>query len=158
MTEKAVAEPRGRYPMTIPIDPSLTKLAYIHEQEVRDAVRAINLTAVGGNSFSEAPFEKLKPGQRDSVLQALCVVVSALAQKSNVGEAPLAQAEKPKASAIGNQPLDKYLEQIEREEIIVALKESKYNRTAAARRLGITLRALRYRLERLGMGAGNDEQ
>jgi transcriptional regulator with GAF, ATPase, and Fis domain len=43
------------------------------------------------------------------------------------------------------------LERIEKEAIIEALEKTHFNRTAAARLLGITFRALRYRMERLGI-------
>jgi two-component system, NtrC family, response regulator PilR len=48
-------------------------------------------------------------------------------------------------------PLPEYLERIEKEAILEALGKTRYNRTAAARLLGITFRALRYRMERLGI-------
>ncbi len=48
-------------------------------------------------------------------------------------------------------PLPDYLERIEKEAILEALEKTRYNRTAAARLLGITFRALRYRMERLGI-------
>ncbi|HKA42940.1 MAG TPA: sigma-54 dependent transcriptional regulator [Burkholderiales bacterium] len=51
-------------------------------------------------------------------------------------------------------PLPEYLERIEKEAILEALEKTRYNRTAAAKLLGITFRALRYRMERLGI---NDE-
>lgn len=47
--------------------------------------------------------------------------------------------------------LEDYLEQIERAAILRALEETRYNKTAAAERLGITFRALRYRLKKLGL-------
>jgi two-component system, NtrC family, response regulator PilR len=47
--------------------------------------------------------------------------------------------------------LPDYLDQIEREAIERALARTRYNRTAAARLLGITFRALRYRMQRLGL-------
>ena len=47
-------------------------------------------------------------------------------------------------------PLEEYLEDIEREAIERALEETRWNRTAAARRLGITFRSLRYRMSKLG--------
>lgn len=47
--------------------------------------------------------------------------------------------------------LPDYLDQIEREAIQRALEKTRYNRTAAARLLGITFRALRYRMQRLGL-------
>lgn len=48
-------------------------------------------------------------------------------------------------------PLQDYLDKLEREAIQEALEKTRYNKTAAAKLLGITFRALRYRLERLGM-------
>jgi two-component system response regulator PilR (NtrC family) len=48
-------------------------------------------------------------------------------------------------------PLQDYLDQTERVAIIEALEQTRYNKTAAARVLGITFRSLRYRLERLGI-------
>jgi two-component system response regulator PilR (NtrC family) len=47
------------------------------------------------------------------------------------------------------QSLEDYLEEIERYEIEKALKATKWNRTAAAKMLGISFRALRYRLKKL---------
>jgi two-component system response regulator PilR (NtrC family) len=49
------------------------------------------------------------------------------------------------------QSLESFLEQIERAEIEAALLKTKWNRTAAAKELGISFRALRYRLKKLGM-------
>lgn len=48
-------------------------------------------------------------------------------------------------------PLHEYLDQIEREQIMKALEKTRYNKTAAAKVLGITFRSLRYRLDRLGI-------
>ncbi|HET7201676.1 MAG TPA: helix-turn-helix domain-containing protein, partial [Burkholderiales bacterium] len=48
-------------------------------------------------------------------------------------------------------PLPEYLDRIEREAILEALEKTRFNRTAAAKLLGITFRALRYRMERLGI-------
>ncbi len=48
-------------------------------------------------------------------------------------------------------PLQEYLDRIEREAILEALDKTRFNRTAAAKLLGITFRALRYRMERLGI-------
>jgi len=51
-----------------------------------------------------------------------------------------------------DQPLEEYLGDIEKQAIIKALEETRWNRTAAAKKLGISFRALRYRLEKLGLG------
>ncbi|RMH15468.1 MAG: sigma-54-dependent Fis family transcriptional regulator [Gammaproteobacteria bacterium] len=48
-------------------------------------------------------------------------------------------------------PLEDYLEDTERRLITQVLEEAHYNKTAAAKRLGISLNALRYRLRKLGM-------
>jgi two-component system response regulator PilR (NtrC family) len=48
-------------------------------------------------------------------------------------------------------PLQEYLEALEKEAILEALEKTRHNRTAAAKLLGITFRALRYRMDRLGI-------
>ena len=55
------------------------------------------------------------------------------------------------APAGGKWPLQDYLDRVERDAILEALGRTRFNRTAAARLLGITFRALRYRMERLGI-------
>ena len=54
-------------------------------------------------------------------------------------------------SSNGPVHLDEYISQIERETIEKALLESRYNKTATAKKLGITFRALRYKLKKLGI-------
>ena len=48
-------------------------------------------------------------------------------------------------------PLPERLEAIERKAILEALERARYNQTAAAKLLGISFRALRYRIQRLGI-------
>ena len=57
------------------------------------------------------------------------------------GEASLAQIDN----------LEDYLEEIERKLIMQALEETRWNRTAAAQRLGLSFRSMRYRLKKLGI-------
>lgn len=47
--------------------------------------------------------------------------------------------------------LDSMLDDIEKKKIIEALEKTRWNKTAAAKLLGISFRALRYRLEKLGL-------
>jgi two-component system response regulator PilR (NtrC family) len=47
--------------------------------------------------------------------------------------------------------LEDYLETIERQAIIQALEENKWNKTAAAKQLGLSFRSFRYRLKKLEM-------
>lgn len=53
--------------------------------------------------------------------------------------------------ALSGLPLEDYLEQVEKRLITQALEATKWNRTAAAEKLGISFRALRYRLKKLGL-------
>ncbi len=48
-------------------------------------------------------------------------------------------------------PLGDHLEEIERDAIIKALEQTRYNKTAAAKVLGMSFRALRYRIKKLGI-------
>jgi two-component system response regulator PilR (NtrC family) len=83
-----------------------------------------------------------------------------LASGDEIGVEDLQLGERQVATVISSQdlaglraslPLPEYLERIEKEAIIEALKKTRYNRTNAARLLGITFRALRYRMEKLGV-------
>ena len=55
------------------------------------------------------------------------------------------------SSASAPAPLGDHLEDIERVAIIKALEQSRYNKTAAAKALGMSFRALRYRIKKLGI-------
>jgi two-component system response regulator PilR (NtrC family) len=64
------------------------------------------------------------------------------------GPTPPIQAESagitPSRGALGD-----HLEDIEREAIVKALEQNRYNKTAAAKTLGMSFRALRYRIKKL---------
>ena len=62
---------------------------------------------------------------------------------------PTIEGEAP--AALSPSGLDGRLESIERETILKALQDHRWNKTATARTLGITFRALRYRLKKLGL-------
>jgi two-component system response regulator PilR (NtrC family) len=47
--------------------------------------------------------------------------------------------------------LDQHLQQVERELILLALEDTRWNRTAAAQRLGLSFRSMRYRMQKLGL-------
>ncbi len=59
--------------------------------------------------------------------------------------------ENPKQSDLSTTNLEHMLEDQEKELILAALDKTKWNRTAAARLLGISFRTLRYRLKKLGL-------
>jgi two-component system response regulator PilR (NtrC family) len=61
--------------------------------------------------------------------------------------APLA----PPTAGTGGEGLDDQLEHIERDAIVRALEQTRYNKTAAAQLLGMSFRALRYKVKKLGI-------
>ena len=69
--------------------------------------------------------------------------------------APPAAAEPPAhvgpSAAEGGAALGTQLEGIERDAIVKALEKTRYNKTAAAKLLGMSFRALRYRIKKLGI-------
>lgn len=54
--------------------------------------------------------------------------------------------------------LQTYLDEQERQVLLKALKETDFNRTAAAARLGLNLRQMRYRIQRLGIAMPSDAE
>ncbi len=79
----------------------------------------------------------------------------ALGEGGTIGAADLkleaAPVEVPNMQPDGKQNLEDYIENVERQLIEQALQEARYNKTAAARRLGITFRSLRYKLQKYGL-------
>jgi two-component system response regulator PilR (NtrC family) len=51
----------------------------------------------------------------------------------------------------GSEALGERLDELERDAIVRALEQTRYNKTAAAKLLGVTFRALRYRIKKLGI-------
>jgi two-component system response regulator PilR (NtrC family) len=74
---------------------------------------------------------------------------AAAAQPSHPGTS--AAPAMPSGAGAGADALGEQLEHIERAAIIRALEQSRYNKTAAAKLLGMTFRALRYRIKKLGI-------
>jgi two-component system, NtrC family, response regulator PilR len=57
----------------------------------------------------------------------------------------------PPVPSTGSGALGEQLEDIERDAIVKALEKTRYNKTAAAKLLGMSFRALRYRIKKLGI-------
>ena len=67
-----------------------------------------------------------------------------------------AAAAPPPAVAALPDDLAAYLDEVEREILVRALERYRFNRTAAGAGLGLSLRQMRYRMARLGVGVDND--
>jgi len=84
----------------------------------------------------------------------LCVggVITAEHIKLRTTPRPLAPVPLPASAAPGGAAaLGEHLEEIERDAIVKALEKTRYNKTAAAKLLGMSFRALRYRIKKLGI-------
>jgi two-component system, NtrC family, response regulator PilR len=64
---------------------------------------------------------------------------------------PVEHDQPDSASLSSKYPLPKYLDQVEKQALLEALEQTRFNRTAAAKLLGLTFRTMRYRMERLGI-------
>jgi two-component system response regulator PilR (NtrC family) len=80
--------------------------------------------------------------------RAMTLCESRLIKQSDLQlpQAAGADAESESGGALGP-----YLEKVEKDKIIAALEQTRWNKTAAAKVLGISFGALRYRLQKLGL-------
>lgn len=124
---------------------------FLHEREVTDALRTVALLASGRNPFQPEALDRLSAAQQIEVLRALAIIVSTFGQ-THPQQRPALETVEPYddgTEPAAKRPLEEYLDRIEKQAILEALEEARHNRTEAARLLGITFRALRYRMERL---------
>ena len=116
-----------------------------------DAKRAIRLSEGAKKALADYGF----PGNTRELENVLERAVALTAQDEI--EADDLQLAPPTALAAeagatnAKWPLPDYLDRVEKEAILEALEKTRFNRTAAAKLLGITFRALRYRMDRLGI-------
>jgi two-component system response regulator PilR (NtrC family) len=89
----------------------------------------------------------------EGVIEPADLMLEPAARGTNGGDEDEALQDDDDASGAsgGAVGLDDYISSIERDAIVKALKETRYNKTAAAKNLGITFRALRYKLKKLGI-------
>ena len=76
-----------------------------------------------------------------------------------LGEDSLLQADGPTGHSVAvPENLQTFLDQQERSILVTVLQETGFNRTAAASRLGMSLRQIRYRIDRLGIATPGDDE
>jgi two-component system, NtrC family, response regulator PilR len=112
------------------------------------AVRALQAYDFPGNVRElENVLERAVALSEGNVVQAEDLRLHPQSRSAEAATAQPAAASAP----VGSGSLEDYIDKLEREAIMKALHETRYNKTAAARKLGITFRALRYKLKKLGI-------
>ncbi len=114
--------------------------------------------------FSEQALVALKgynfPGnvrELENVIErALAMCSDGVIESDDLLLVPLEQGSAENLSLTGKYPLTKYLDHVEKQALTEALEQTGFNRTAAAKLLGLTFRTMRYRMERLGIRSPQD--
>ncbi|WP_295543162.1 sigma-54 dependent transcriptional regulator [uncultured Thiohalocapsa sp.] len=122
-------------------------------ENILERATALSEAAVLGVADLRLPFEPEAPAADDDDRVAELAPPLQLPPQpqpqATADTEPHSDADGDTDSAIGDQPLSVQLDEVEKKAILKALDSTRWNRTAAAKRLGLTPRALRYRLSKL---------
>jgi two-component system response regulator PilR (NtrC family) len=83
--------------------------------------------------------------------RSLAMCVGGVIEEQDLLLVPVEHSQSDSGSLSSKYPLPKYLDQVEKQALLEALEQTSFNRTAAAKLLGLTFRTMRYRMERLGI-------
>ena len=81
--------------------------------------------------------------------RALALCMDGVIEEQDLLLVPVEHCQPDNAALSSKYPLPKYLDHVERQALLEALEQTSFNRTAAAKLLGLTFRTMRYRMERL---------
>jgi len=87
--------------------------------------------------------------------RALALCLGGVLEEQDLLLVPVEHNQSDSASLGSKYPLPEYLDRIEKQALLEALEQTGFNRTAAAKLLGLTFRTMRYRMERLGIKGPN---
>ncbi|MDO8811387.1 MAG: helix-turn-helix domain-containing protein, partial [Gallionella sp.] len=81
--------------------------------------------------------------------RALALCMEGEIEEQDLLLVPVEHSQPDNVSLSSKYPLPEYLDRIEKQALLEALEQTGFNRTAAAKLLGLTFRTMRYRMERL---------
>lgn len=116
-----------------------------------DSKRSALLSEGAKNALAEYDFPGNARELENILERAIALAASEEIKPEDLQLAPPALVSAEPVAKDAKWPLLDYLDSVERAAILAALEKTRFNRTAAAKLLGITFRALRYRMERLGI-------
>jgi two-component system response regulator PilR (NtrC family) len=87
--------------------------------------------------------------------RAMALCVAGVIEEQDLLLVPVEHVQPDNTSLGSKYPLPEYLDRIEKQALLEALEQTGFNRTAAAKLLGLTFRTMRYRMERLGIKGPN---
>jgi two-component system response regulator PilR (NtrC family) len=110
-------------------------------------------------NFSEGALRALQsysfPGNvrelENAIERALTLCFGGVIETQDLMLMPVEHMHADNTAISGKYPLPDYLDQIEKQALLGALQQTSFNRTEAAKLLGLTFRTMRYRMERLGI-------
>jgi two-component system response regulator PilR (NtrC family) len=142
--------------------PQLTREALVHLSRypfpgnVRELENLLHrAVALSGGELIDVYDLSLPDSGVSGAVSADAASAASLAMVAEVLQPPVPTPAPPIEEPLPND-LEKYLDQVEREILVRALEQHRYNRTAAGSSLGLSLRQIRYRMARLGVNVGGD--
>ena len=122
--------------------------------KILDKLRGATAVHFSGSALSALQSYSFPGNVRElenAIERALTLCFGGVIETQDLMLMPVGSIPADNTAISGKYPLPEYLDQIEKQALLEALQQTSFNRTEAAKLLGLTFRTMRYRLERLGI-------